>query len=132
MSASEGRARSAARPLLFLAGVDAVLFLIAELANVAPLFPLGGSSTAVAAGTGLGLAVAAACGFAGAWSASGTGARAGWVPIAAVANALLIVAVAAYFAVAFQIFGDLSLVFGLLAFPGFAAAVVARTSHPPG
>ncbi len=131
MSAPEGRARSAARSLLYLAGADAVIFLMAELANVSPLFALGGSSTAVAAGTGLILAVAAACGFVGAWSASGGAGHGRWIPFAALTNAILILAVAVYFAVEFQIFGDLGIAFGLLALPGLAAAVVGRVPHVP-
>ncbi len=131
MSAPEGRARAAARSLLYLAGADAVIFLIAELANVGPLLALGGPSTAVAVGTGLILAVAAACGLVGAWSTAGGAGHGRWILFAALANAILILAVAVYFAVDFQIFGDLGIAFGLLALPGLAAAAMARAPHAP-
>ncbi len=118
------------RILLYVAGADAVVFLLAALVNLAPLLPLGGIVGLAAAASGVVLALAAAAAFVAAWFENRGALRWKWAPYAALANAVLIVAVAVYFSLPFQLFGAYGPGFLALALPGLVAAGIARRGHP--
>lgn len=131
MSAPTGRARPPARPLLYLGAADAVVFLIAELANLLPLVQLGGPTPSVLTASGAVLIAAAVCGFLAGWLGGGEHPSTSWLVGVALVNPLGIGAVAAYFAVGFRIFGDLGFAFIVLAVPGLIGAALLRANPIP-
>lgn len=122
MAAPKGRAVAPARPLLYLAGADGLVFLAASSANLLPLMPLDGPIPFALAWTGAVLVTASVLGFVAGLLLGRPGVPKSRVVAASLGNAILIAVVAVYFSVAFQLFGGLGPAFLLLAAPGFVAA----------
>jgi len=125
----EGRAGAQARPLLFLSGLDALIFLAAVALNLEPLlqFDIGLIRDLLIWSTVV-LIAASASGFAGGiWLGKPSASRV-VVTVAAVLNGVLVVAVAVYYAIQMRLFGAFGAVFLLFAVPGFLGAWIAWRS----
>jgi len=125
----EGRAGAQARPLLFLSGLDALIFLAAVALNLEPLlqFDIGLIRDLLIWSTVV-LIAASASGFAGGiWLGKPSASRV-VVTVAAVLNGVLVVAVAVYYAIHVRLFGAFGAIFLLFAVPGFLGAWIAWRS----
>lgn len=122
MASPKDRAAASARLLLFLAGVDGLVFLTAVTANLWPLLPLGGPVPMILAITGGMLGFAAGCGFVAAVLVGRPHPRRGLAMALSLANALLIAGVAVYFASVFRLFAIWGTLFVLLAAPALLSA----------
>ncbi len=124
MSAPKGRAVAPARPLLYLSGADGLVFLLVEAAALLPLLPLDGPFPLAFAWTAVALVAAAGSGFLGGRFLNPRRPSRLRALGAGIANAVLILAVAVYFATALQIFGSLGPIMAALAVPSLAASVI--------
>ena len=125
----EGRAGAQARPLLFLSGLDALIFLLAVGLNLEPLLRFdSGLITALLIWSTVVLVAASAAGFAGGiWLGKPSPSRI-VVTVSAVLNGVLVAAVALYYAVEVRLFGPFGAIFLLFAVPGFLGAWIAWRS----
>lgn len=128
---SEGRAGAPARPLLFLSGVDALVFLVAVGLNLEPLLRFDGLIRSLLIWSAVVLVAASAAGFAGGILLGRPSASRTVVTVSAVLNGILVSGLASYYATEVQLFGVFGSVFVLLAVPGFVGAWVAWQSLAP-
>ncbi|HYT16881.1 MAG TPA: hypothetical protein VEO18_01385 [Thermoplasmata archaeon] len=128
----EGRAGAQARPLLFLSGLDALIFLAAVALNLEPLLRLdSGLIQSLLIWSAVVLVAAATAGFAGGtWLGKPSASRI-LVTVSAVLNGVLVAAVALYYAIDVRLFGVVGAVFLLFTIPGFLGAWIAWRSLAP-
>jgi len=129
---SEGRAGAPARSLLFLAGFDALVFLVAVGLNLEPLLRFdNGLISTLLVWSAVVLVTASAAGFSGGfWLGKRSPSRI-VVMLSAVLNGVLVAAVALYYTIDVRLFGFFGAIFLLFAVPGFLGAWIVWRSLAP-